>query len=58
MGYIPAHEKTLPGEFAASKPGRAYILSPGKGQNLKLNPTWPEFNQISPPLKDQIARTP
>ena len=35
IGYILAHEKTLPGEFAASKPGRAYFSSPGKGQFLK-----------------------
>ena len=53
-----AHEKTLPGEFAASKPGRAYFLSPGKGQNLKLRLTGRDFIRLPAPFIDQIARTP
>jgi hypothetical protein len=56
IGYILAHEKTLPGEFAASKPGRAYFFSPSKGQNLKLSLTKQEFIRNSAPPIDQIAR--
>jgi hypothetical protein len=56
IGYIFAHEKTLPGEFAARKPGRACFSSPGKGQNLKRNLTRRKFIRSSAPFIDQIAR--
>jgi hypothetical protein len=58
IGYILAHEKTLPGEFAASKPRRAYFSSPGKGQILKLFLTKRDFIQDLACVIDQIASPP